>query len=88
MPRQILNHKPDIVLTGHGGAVVFEQERVVRWQALFTEVLEQPHPDMGMVYLRSFLAGVPPLLSGETGFAAAGVKGRWGVSGIKRGTPE
>ncbi len=55
MPRQILNHKPDIVLTGHGGAVVFEQERMVRWrdwmdrwQALFTQVLDQPHPNMGM----------------------------------------
>jgi len=55
MPRQILERRPDMLLTGHGGAVAFERDKVERWQRwmdrwteLFTEILDQPHPDMGM----------------------------------------
>lgn len=55
MPRQILDHFPDTILTGHGGAVSFDKEKVgrwkdwmERWEELFTEILDQPNPDMGM----------------------------------------
>ena len=55
MPRQILDHAPDTILTGHGGAVAFDRGMVERWrdwmdrwQGLFTQILDQPHPDMGM----------------------------------------
>ncbi len=55
MPRQILDHSPNFVLTGHGGAVPFEQDKVERWrdwmdewQERFVRVLDQPHPNFGM----------------------------------------
>ncbi|MDA0747236.1 MAG: MBL fold metallo-hydrolase [bacterium] len=55
MPRQILEAQPHVLLTGHGGAVLFDegkterwQEWMDRWQALFTQILDQPHADMGM----------------------------------------
>ncbi len=55
MPRQLLERQPDFLLTGHGGAVPFDQEKVERWQIwmdrwteLFSEIIDQPHPDMGM----------------------------------------
>ena len=55
MPRQILGHAPDWLLTGHGGAVEFQREKIERWQQwmdrwaqLFTDIIDQPHPDMGM----------------------------------------
>ena len=55
MPRQILDHSPNFLLTGHGGAVDFDKEKAQRWrnwmgewQELFTEVLDQPHPNFGM----------------------------------------
>ena len=55
MPRQILEHAPDFILTGHGGAAPFEKSKVeqwgdwmVRWETLFTQIIDQPHPNMGM----------------------------------------
>ncbi|MCZ6676985.1 MAG: MBL fold metallo-hydrolase, partial [Candidatus Poribacteria bacterium] len=55
MPRQILDQAPDLILTGHGGAVPFDRAKVERWrdwmdrwQDLFTQVIDQPHPNMGM----------------------------------------
>lgn len=55
MPRQILDQAPDFLLTGHGGAVPFDQAKAERWQAwmdrwqgLFSQILDQPHPDLGM----------------------------------------
>jgi glyoxylase-like metal-dependent hydrolase (beta-lactamase superfamily II) len=55
MPRQILDAQPDILLTGHGGGVVCDPAQVQRWQvwmeewqAIFTRMLDQPHPNLGM----------------------------------------
>ncbi len=55
MSRQILDHAPDTVLTGHGGAVPFERDKVERWrdwmdewQGRFERILDQPHPNLGM----------------------------------------
>ena len=55
MPKQILDHAPDFILTGHGGAVPFEQTKIrrwkawmERWQTLFTQTIDQPHPNIGM----------------------------------------
>ena len=55
IPRQILDHAPDTVLTGHGGAVPFERDKVERWrdwmdewQGRFERILDQPHPNLGM----------------------------------------
>ena len=55
MPRQILDYQPDIILTGHGGAVPFERDQVERWQtwmgrwqSLLTDIIDQPHPNYGM----------------------------------------
>ncbi|MCZ6676659.1 MAG: MBL fold metallo-hydrolase, partial [Candidatus Poribacteria bacterium] len=55
MPKQILDHAPDFILTGHGGGVVFEKTKAERWQAwmkrweaLFTKIIDQAHPNIGM----------------------------------------
>jgi glyoxylase-like metal-dependent hydrolase (beta-lactamase superfamily II) len=55
MPRQILTIAPDLLLTGHGGAVAYDQAQVERWQewmqewqTIFTGMLDQPHPNLGM----------------------------------------
>ena len=55
MPTQILEYEPDVILTGHGGAVAFDRSRVERWrdwmetwERLFTQIMDQPHPSMGM----------------------------------------
>jgi glyoxylase-like metal-dependent hydrolase (beta-lactamase superfamily II) len=55
MPRQILDAQPDILLTGHGGGVACDPVQVQRWQvwmeewqAIFTRMLDQPHPNLGM----------------------------------------
>ena len=55
MPKQILDHAPDFILTGHGGGVPFEKTEIERWQtwmerwqALFTQVIDQLHPNIGM----------------------------------------
>lgn len=55
MPRQILERRPDMLLTGHGGAVPCDRAQVERWQLwmdrwteLFTQIIDQPHPNMGM----------------------------------------
>ena len=55
MPRQIIERRPDTILTGHGGAVTFDQGKVERWQSwmdrwqtLFTAIIDQPHPNVGM----------------------------------------
>jgi len=55
MPRQILDHSPDLILTGHGGAVPFDRAKVERWKAWmdewqqrFVRILDQPHPNLGM----------------------------------------
>ncbi len=55
MPRQILKVSPDLLLTGHGGGVCYNQDKVRRWQAwmeewqdLFTQILGETHPDIGM----------------------------------------
>lgn len=55
MPRQILTVAPNVLLTGHGGAVPCDRAQVERWQTwmqewqtLFVEMLDQPHPNLGM----------------------------------------
>jgi glyoxylase-like metal-dependent hydrolase (beta-lactamase superfamily II) len=55
MPRQIRERAPDVILTGHGGAVDCDADKVARWQtwmdrwaALFEDIIDQPTPDMGM----------------------------------------
>ncbi len=55
MPRQILERASDWLLTGHGGAVICERDKVERWQewmdrweALFVRIIDQPSADMGM----------------------------------------
>ena len=55
IPRKIAERRPDVILTGHGGGVEFEQTRIDRWtqwmdrwQSLFTGVVQAPHPDMAM----------------------------------------
>ncbi|MBV7335610.1 MBL fold metallo-hydrolase [Chloroflexi bacterium TSY] len=55
MPRQILELNPDMLFTGHGGAVPFDRSQVKRWQewmdewqAIFVEILDQPEPNLGM----------------------------------------
>ncbi len=55
MPRQIFDRSPDILLTGHGGAVDFDRAKVERWavwmdewQGRFERVIGQTAPSMGM----------------------------------------
>ena len=55
MPRQIRDRAPDWLLTGHGGAVAHEPDKVEhwqqwmdRWEGLFTRIIDQPCADMGM----------------------------------------
>ena len=55
MPQQILDCAPDFILTGHGGCVAFDRAKAERWTDwmdrwtdLFTQILDQPHPNMGM----------------------------------------
>lgn len=55
MPRQILDRDPHFLLTGHGGAVPCERAKVERWQTWmaqwqqhFVQILDQPHPNLGM----------------------------------------
>ena len=55
MPRQILERCPDWLLTGHGGAVPCQQKKIERWQlwmdrweTLFSDIIDQPTPDLGM----------------------------------------
>lgn len=55
MPRQIIEAQPDILLTGHGGGVACDPAQVQRWQAwmeewqaIFSRMLDQPHPNLGM----------------------------------------
>ena len=55
MPQQIKEREPDMLLTGHGGAVDCDAGKVERWQQwmdrwaeLFTEIIDQPHPNLGM----------------------------------------
>jgi len=55
MPRQILERNPDFLLTGHGGAVPCEHAKVGRWQTWmnkwqrnFVQIIDQPHPNLGM----------------------------------------
>jgi plastocyanin len=55
MPKQIQDRNPDVILTGHGGGVDCDPEKVASWQKwmdrwtqLFTELIDQPHPNMGM----------------------------------------
>lgn len=55
MPRQIRERAPDVLLTGHGGAVDCDAAQVDRWQTwmdrwqeLFTGIIDRPHPNLGM----------------------------------------
>ncbi|MEW5979372.1 MAG: MBL fold metallo-hydrolase [Acidobacteriota bacterium] len=55
MPDQLLEHSPDVVLTGHGGAVDFDRSKVLRWrnwmdewQGTWNQILDQSIPDRGM----------------------------------------
>ena len=55
MPQQITERQPDFLLTGHGGAVECDADQVARWEKwmnrwteLFTGIIEQPHPNLGM----------------------------------------
>ncbi len=55
MPRQIQERNPDTILTGHGGGVPYEPAKIEKWQTwmdrwteLFTDIIDQPHPNLGM----------------------------------------
>lgn len=55
MPRQILDADPDIILTGHGGAVPHDRDQTHRWQdwmnswqTQFTNIIDQSNPNLGM----------------------------------------
>ena len=55
IPDSILAHQPDVLMTGHGGAVGFDTEKMAawrdwmqRWEALFTKVTGREHVDLGM----------------------------------------
>lgn len=55
MPRQIKERDPDVILTGHGGGVDVDPAMVDKWQTwmdrwteLFTDIIDQPHPNLGM----------------------------------------
>jgi len=55
IPERILAHRPDVLLTGHGGAVDCDAQKMEewkswmqRWQALFTKVVGREHADAGM----------------------------------------
>lgn len=55
MPAQVLDTSPDFLLTGHGGAVAYDRPTVERWQAwmdewqaIFTDIIDQPSPSLGM----------------------------------------
>jgi glyoxylase-like metal-dependent hydrolase (beta-lactamase superfamily II) len=55
MPRQIQERDPQVLLTGHGGAVDCDPHKVARWQTwmdrwaeLFEGMIDQPHANMGM----------------------------------------
>lgn len=55
MPQQILDRAPDFLLTGHGGAVACDSAKVARWQTWmaqwqgnFIQLIDQPHPNLGM----------------------------------------
>jgi len=55
IPRLIAAERPDMLLTGHGGAVDFDESLFARWtdwmdrwQELFTSVSDRPHPNLAM----------------------------------------
>ena len=55
MPRQIQERNPDTILTGHGGGVPHNPAEIEKWQTwmdrwteLFTDIIDQPHPNLGM----------------------------------------
>ncbi|MFC1526615.1 MBL fold metallo-hydrolase [Candidatus Latescibacterota bacterium] len=55
IPRRVMAHQPDVLLTGHGGAIAAEAGSMLRWtrwmerwQELFTEIVDRPHPDQAM----------------------------------------
>ncbi len=55
MPRQIKERQPDLLLTGHGGAVDCDTAQVARWEKwmdrwteLFADIIDRPHPNLGM----------------------------------------
>ena len=55
IPRRIASTRPDVLLTGHGGAVDFDgalfgrwNDWMDRWQELFTSVTDRPHPNLAM----------------------------------------
>lgn len=55
MPRQILERSPDFVLTGHCGALAYDEPQMQRWRKWmeewhehFTALIDQPHANIGM----------------------------------------
>lgn len=55
MPRQIQERAPDTILTGHGGGVPHDSRIIEKWKTwmdrwteLFTDIIDQPHPNLGM----------------------------------------
>ena len=55
IPDRILAHRPDVLLTGHGGGVDCEAEKMEswrqwmrRWEELFGKVMDREHADAGM----------------------------------------
>ncbi len=55
MPRQIVERRPDMLLTGHGGAVDCDADQIAgwqqwmdRWTELFEGIIDRPHANYGM----------------------------------------
>jgi hypothetical protein len=54
MPDQILDYRPDFILTGHGGMIPCDEsieawgEWMDEWHTMWVRTIGQPHPDMGL----------------------------------------
>ncbi|MEE2727597.1 MAG: MBL fold metallo-hydrolase [Candidatus Latescibacterota bacterium] len=55
IPRKVAQRQPDWILTGHGGGEAYDGDKMDRWtawmdrwQELFTDIVEAPHPNMAL----------------------------------------
>ena len=55
IPRKVAQRQPNWILTGHGGGEAYDGDKMDRWtawmdrwQELFTDIVEAPHPNMAL----------------------------------------
>ena len=55
IPHKVAERQPDWILTGHGGGEAYDGDKMDRWtawmdrwQELFTDIVEAPHPNMAL----------------------------------------